>query len=164
MFPLRKSAELFRQVFNFLVQWTEARPATGYTIIRPFTFNALGLRHTCCTEADEIYPFELRGIKDQQEVVNIREKDHLRYQELERLVSEFCRDFDQLGLSIMELLDNYWHTCMVEYLSKPGSYDEQHIQETRKLGVFLKSHEVNIPDVVYYFGSQVEEITSDNDS
>ena len=50
---------------------------------------------------------------------------------------------------------------MVEHLSKPGSYDDQHIQQTRNLGLFLEPHEVDIPDVVYYFGGQVEEVTSE---
>ncbi|KAJ5880412.1 uncharacterized protein N7473_011465 [Penicillium subrubescens] len=161
---LKKSTELFRQVFQLLVQWTEARPATGHIIIRSLTFNALDLRHTCCTENDEIYPFLLRHIQDQQEVADIREEDHHRYPELERLVDELGGDFDQLGLPIMEFLDNHWHGRMVEYLSKPGSYDEKHIQETMKLGIFLEPHEINIPDVVYYFGSQVEQVTSDNNS
>lgn len=163
-FPLRKPVDLFRQVFSFLVQWTEARHATGHSIIRSLTFDALGLRHTCCTETDDILPFECRGFKDQQEVSNIQEEYHHRYYELERLVGEFVGDFDKLGLPIMDFLDNHWHGRMIEYLSKPGSYDEQHIRETRKFGIFLEPHEINIPDVVYYFGSQVEEVISDNNS
>jgi hypothetical protein len=51
---------------------------------------------------------------------------------------------------------------MVEYLSKPGSYDDQHIQQTRNLGIFLEPHEVIIPDVVNYFGGQVREVTSED--
>ncbi|KAF3387521.1 hypothetical protein F1880_001512 [Penicillium rolfsii] len=63
----------------------------------------------------------------------------------------------------MDFLDNYWHGRMVEHLSKPGSFDGQHIQQTRNLGIFLEPHEIDIPDVVYYFGSQVEEVTIDDD-
>ncbi len=56
-------------------------------------------------------------------------------------------------------MESYWHGRMVEYLLKPGSYDEQHIQQTRDLGIFLEPHEVIIPDAVNYFGDQVREVT-----
>jgi hypothetical protein len=103
-------------------------------------------------------------LKDQQDVENIQEEDPHRYHELEQLVSELESEFHQRDLSIMEFLDNYWHARMINYLSTPGHYDEEHIQKTRNLSVFLEPHDINIPDVVFYFGNQVEEVTTDKES
>lgn len=50
---------------------------------------------------------------------------------------------------------------MIEYLSTPGTYDDEHIQQTGNLGILLKPHEIDIPNIVYYFGNQVDEVTSD---
>lgn len=63
-------------------------------------------------------------MKDEQELKRIRDEDRHLYCELEKLVSEFENKFSQLGLPIIEFLESYWHGRMVEYLSKPGSYDD----------------------------------------
>lgn len=163
-FPLSEATERFRLIFGFLIQWTDTRPGINHIIIRSLTFRALGLRHTCCTRTDHKFPFLRSDIRDQQEIEDIWNKDYYLYYELDRLVSEFGRDFDQLGLPIMEFLDKQWHARMIEYLSTPGSYDEEHIDQTRNLGIFLEPHETNIPEIVYCFGNQVEEVvTSDSE-
>lgn len=163
--PFRGSVKLFRQVFCLLLRWTDTSPETTHAIIRFLTFQALGLRHTCCTEIDKDVPLENSvDLKDQGDIETTREEDPHRYHELEQLVSELESEFHQRSLSIMEFLDNYWHARMIEYLSTPGRYDEEHIQRTRNLGIFLEPHEISIPDEVYYFGNRVEDVTSDNDS
>ncbi|KAJ5369911.1 uncharacterized protein N7496_006003 [Penicillium cataractarum] len=163
-FSLSEAAEEFRLILSFLVQWTDTRPGINHTIIRSLTFHALGLRHTCCAEIDDLEFSSPRwsNVRDEQDIEDILEEDHYFYHELDRLISEFGRDFDQLGLPIMEFLDKVWHARMIEYLSTPGSYDEEHIHQTRNLGIFLEPHEIDIPDIIYYFGNQVEEVTSDS--
>jgi hypothetical protein len=74
------------------------------------------------------------------------------YQVLEQLVFEFGRNLDQLGLPLREDLNKHWHTCMIGCVSKPGSYDEEHIHQTRNLGISREPHEIDIPDIIYCFG------------
>jgi hypothetical protein len=159
--PMRERKRLFHQAFDLLLRWVNSRPGICHAILRSLTHHALSLRHTCCDGIGDWLPFQSEGIITEEEIDDIREEDQHLYDELEKLISEFEMEFNQLGLPITEFLHNYWHARMIEYLSTPGTYDDEHIQQTRNLGILLEPHEIDIPDVVYYFGNQVDEVTSD---
>lgn len=158
---MRERKRLFHQAFDLLLRWVNSRPGICHAILRSLTHHALSLRHTCCDGIGDWLPFQSEGIITEEEIDDIREEDQHLYDELEKLISEFEMEFNQLGLPITEFLHNYWHARMIEYLSTPGTYDDEHIQQTRNLGILLEPHEIDIPDVVYYFGNQVDEVTSD---
>lgn len=150
---------LFHRVFNLLLLWVDSKAGTEHVVIRSLTFHALDLRHTCCIKTDEPRTLNFWGMKDEQELERIRDEDRHLYCELEKLDSEF----ETSSASLVEFLESHWHSRMVEYLSKPGSYDDQHIQPTRNLGISLEPHEVIIPDAVNYFGNRVREVTSEEE-
>ena len=127
-----------------------------HMIIRSLTFHALDLWYTCSTVTDE-------GLQDEKELEHIPDEDRHLYCELEKLDSEFENKFSQLRLPVIEFLESHWHGRMVEYLSKPGPYDDHHFQQTGNLGIFLEPHEAIIPDAVNYFGNQVREVTSEEE-
>ncbi|KAL4892940.1 hypothetical protein BDV59DRAFT_179061 [Aspergillus ambiguus] len=157
---LGERSSLFRRVQQLLLQWTESRPGINQAIIRFLTFEALQLRHTCCTEIDELPDCLWRDGRDVVEIENIQEEDRQGIHELEQLVTEFDIQFNRLGLPIAEFLDHHWYTRMVEFLSNRGPYDEEYHQQTRNLGVFLAAHENDVPDVVNWFGFPTVEVDS----
>ncbi|KAE8135975.1 hypothetical protein BDV38DRAFT_284450 [Aspergillus pseudotamarii] len=153
---LGEQSGLFRRVYQQVLSWTNSRSGFAQAIIRFFTFEALRLRHTCCTEIDHIPEFGWKNARDRTEIERIREEDQQGLHELEQLVSEFEIRFNELGLPIREFMSRYWYTRMVGLLSNRGPYDEEYHQQTRSLGVFLNADENTVPDVVTWFGSPIE--------
>ncbi|OQE18818.1 hypothetical protein PENFLA_c020G06845 [Penicillium flavigenum] len=48
---------------------------------------------------------------------------------------------DELDLSLEEFLDGYWYDGVIEHLSRRDHYDEEHITEARRMGIFLEAEE-----------------------
>lgn len=89
----------------------------------------------------------------------ILDKERLGLEDLETLMAEFNDKFDEPGLPISEFLQGCWYSRMVKSLSERGSYDEDHVVESRKLGVKLEAEEWVIPDrVSLLIRRDVEEI------
>ncbi|KAE8420011.1 hypothetical protein BDV36DRAFT_293662 [Aspergillus pseudocaelatus] len=154
--PLGEQSGLFRRVYQLLVSWTNSRPGIPQAIIRFFTFEALQLRHTCCTEIDQNPDFGWKNARNRTETEHIREEEQQGLEELEQLVSELDIRFNELRMPIEEFMSRHWYTRMVQFLSKRGPYDEEYHQRTRNLGVFLKADENTVPDVVTWFSSPIE--------
>ena len=153
---LGEQSGLFRRVYQLLLSWTDSRPGIAQAIIRFFTFEALQLRHTCCTEIDHSPEFGWKNAMDQTDTKHIREEDQEGVEELEQLVSGFDIHFNELGLPIDEFMSGHWHTRMVDFLSKRGPYDEEYHQRTRTLGVFLTADAKAVPDIVTWFNSPID--------
>ncbi|KAJ5323155.1 hypothetical protein N7452_011444 [Penicillium brevicompactum] len=135
-----------------------------HSFIRFLTFEALGLRHTCCIGIDDAFHarYEFSAM-DREEVQNIQDEDKHRYKQLDQLVEKFDTWFDELELPIMEFLSGPWHSHIVEVLSTRDSYDEEHVRQSRDLGIFLEPADVDeAPKFFYLLGHQVEELESVN--
>jgi hypothetical protein len=134
-----------REIVSFFMTWMDRDTRMPRAVIRSFTFDALCLRHTCCMVHHGDFRLQHR---DRPEVEEILDEDRLRLEALDRLVTEFDDKFDELGLPIMEFLQGYWHTRMIEYLSERDPYDQEHVVESRKLGVELEPEPWVVPDRV----------------
>lgn len=152
-------------LLNTLLNLTENTRVRDHSIIRLFTFEALGLRHTCCRELNEFISEEFYAcyILDEEEAQNIRDEDRLSYRQFEKLVKKLNALFDTLELPIIDFLHGPWHKIMTQVLSRRDPYNEEHIMETRKLGIFLKPAESHdISPLLTLFGNQVEELESED--
>ncbi|KAJ5353483.1 hypothetical protein N7541_006047 [Penicillium brevicompactum] len=147
-----------------LIDLTETTIERDHSIIRILTFEALGLRHTCCVEIDNpCSEFYEDDVMDREEVQNIQDEDKHRYKQLDQLVARFDTWFDELELPIMEFLSGPWHSHMVEVLSNRDSYDEEHLRQTRDLGIFLEPVDFDeVPQLVHILGHQVEELEAED--
>lgn len=146
----------FRELIQFFLWWTRGDTEIGWEVIRFLTFDALGLNHSCCLESDPAF----RGLKfesrEEEEIREILDEEKSRIIELEKLLDELKIKFDELGLPVMEFLEGYWHTRMIEVLSHRDPYDEDHIMESRRIGVTLEPDECVVPDrVSLLLGSKI---------
>lgn len=171
-FPLLEPHELhdsgqaqIRQILQILMDRCHGRSGAEEIIIRSLTFEGLGLKHACCTEIHQLEPFacDMRG-RSQEEVERILNEEKYGYQELEKLMTEFGAKFEVLGLSLWEFLTDHWQPRMIEYLSQHDPCNWDHEKETKKLGVFLKPGEMEIPSWLYLFGNRIEDLEDANSS
>jgi hypothetical protein len=162
-----RRAEYF-WLLNAPANLTEPTKERDHSIIRFFTFEALALRHTCCIEITTLKHINDRrryadSITDEEELQSLHDENQDRYTELDQLVEKFNRWLDELDLPIMEFVDGLWHSHMVGVLSTRDSYIEDHIRQTRDIGVFLKPAEfLELPEFLYLLGNRAEELESEN--
>ncbi|KAJ5172896.1 hypothetical protein N7492_005489 [Penicillium capsulatum] len=135
-----------------LVDLHKTRSDLGETIIRMFTFDALGVEHACCVG-------ENLESRDSSEVEEILEEEKPRLEVLEQLVAEFEAKYTELGLPILEFLEIHWHPRMMKYLSERDGYDDEHHKECKGMSVFLEAEEDDYLDrVSLCIGPQVVEV------
>lgn len=157
----------FRKMILSLIAWQDSWPDISQAIVRTLTFDALGLTHTCCTEINShrvtYFSFLARGGRDETEIDRILDDQHLLIKEFEELMEEMESKLDELGLPLEEFLDGYWYDRVIEYLSRRDHYDEEHVTEARRMGIFLKAEEFCIPDrVSLRFRPRVQELQDDS--
>ncbi|KAJ6143691.1 hypothetical protein N7471_003144 [Penicillium samsonianum] len=148
----------FRELIQFLLWWTKGDTETGWGVIRFLTFDALGLKHSCCIKnhTNYEYPHFKLESREEEEVAEILDEQKPRLMELEKLLDELKIKFDELGHPVMEFLEGYWHTRMIEVLSQRDPYDQEHIIESRRIGVTLEPDECVVPDrVSLLIGSKI---------
>ncbi|KAJ5382404.1 hypothetical protein N7517_000315 [Penicillium concentricum] len=152
----------FQEFIQFLLWWTRRNAETGWEIVRFLTFDALGLEHSCCIENYE-FPilrytpcgFKLKS-REEEEAEEIRDEENLRIMDFEKLLDELKIKFDDLGQPVMEFLEEYWYPRMIEYLSHRDPYDEEHVIESRRIGVELEPEEWVVPNrVSMLIGSKI---------
>ena len=145
-----------RELIQFFLWWTRGDTEIGWEVIRFLTFDALGLKHSCCIEKYYIFNRFKFESREEEEIREILDEEKLRIIELEKLLDELKIKFDELGLPVMEFLDGYWHTRMIEVLSHRDPYDEEHIIESRRVGVSLEPDECLVSDrVSLLLGSKI---------
>lgn len=148
-------------LLNSLLHLTDTTKERDCSIIRLFTFEALRLSHTCCRELSAAI-LGLRyadDIMDEEEIQSIQDEDQFCYRQLEQLFTKFHSWFYELGLPIMDFMSGPWHKYITGVLSSRDSYDEEHIFQTRDLGIFLEPTELEeVPEFFYLLGNQVEEL------
>ncbi|KAF2490880.1 hypothetical protein BU16DRAFT_585229 [Lophium mytilinum] len=103
--------------------------------IRILTFNALGLRHTCCLW------FSYRpyvSVQTQEEVDEIRDEDRHQLERFEDLVQEFQIAFNESEETLLSFFRNYWTPRIEEVLNEPYPEDEEEIRRIENIGVVLE--------------------------
>lgn len=106
-------------------------------IVRFWTFEVLGLTHTCCRkralnsfEGDFEYEFILMPL-EREKIQKTHKKEHKDLKLLENLLVEFEERREQLGYpSIREFMEGYWRIRMKEVLSERNGTDFNKIRET----------------------------------
>ncbi|KAF4770001.1 hypothetical protein HAV15_011884 [Penicillium sp. str.  len=144
-----------RELIQFFLWWTRGDTEIGWEVIRFLTFDALGLKHSCCIEKYPSFRLSFES-REEEEIKEILDEEKSRMIELEKLLDELNFKFDELGLPVMEFLEEYWQTRMIEVLSHRDPYDEEHIIESRRIGVTLEPDECVVPDrVSLLIGSKI---------
>lgn len=136
----------FRELIQFFLWWTRGDTEISWEVIRFLTFDALGLKHSCCLEKHPCFRDFKFESREEEEIREIVDEEKSRIIELEKLLDELKIKFDELGLPVMEFLEGYWHTRVIEVLSHRDPYDEDHIMESRGIGVTLEPDECVVPD------------------
>lgn len=152
----------FRQFLEFLLQYNQSKVEVCHTLIRSLTFDGLSLSHTCCTELCCSRPWDC--IRDESDLQEIREEQKLALGRFKKLVSEFVSQFDALGLSLMDFLQNVWYERMVRFISERDKYDHEHHEKIRELGINCwETDEIEIPLVVQLICDQARVVESDSE-
>jgi hypothetical protein len=149
---------VFQRLLHMLIDYTQSSPSVSQTLIRCLTFDAIGLRHTCCIEIEDEETAEDMEGREERELLEILEEDERELEDLKGLISEFERKFDDLGLPIWEFLETYWHKRVVEYLLKQDPYDEEHNRAVNAIGIDLQvEEEVPLDRVSLLIGDPYDE-------
>ncbi|KAJ5520298.1 hypothetical protein N7463_000751 [Penicillium fimorum] len=164
---VRSRAGCFRKLIPSLVAWQDCWPDVSRAIVRTLTVDALGLTHTCCTEiriAESVWMARLpKQERDEAEINRILDDQHFLIKEFEDLMEEMESKLDEIGLPLKEFLDGYWYDRVIEYLSTCDQYDEEHVTEARRMGIFLEAEEFCIPDrVSLQLRAQVQDLQDDS--
>ncbi|KAJ5793745.1 hypothetical protein N7457_000344, partial [Penicillium paradoxum] len=138
----------FKELIKFFLKWIGENAELDWRVIRFFTFDALGLKHSCCVVNKRFLHrhFKLQ-IREEGEVQEILDEERFRLEDLETLLDELKVKFDELGQPVIEFLEGHWQTRMVEYLSQRDIHDEEHVIESRRLGIKLEVDEPFISDL-----------------
>ncbi|KAL2825341.1 hypothetical protein BDW59DRAFT_161817 [Aspergillus cavernicola] len=116
------------------------------SIIRFMTFGAVGLTHTCCRQIEDQndYRFHFQE-KEKEEILEIRQEEQALLEKFEGLISKFNTEFDTLNIPVFEFLEDHWYPQIMDFLSMVDVYDQDHVSETRALGVHLQWDQSCIP-------------------
>ncbi|KAL5338928.1 hypothetical protein BJX70DRAFT_408388 [Aspergillus crustosus] len=112
--PLSRVARTIRAWYLMYEPSPGARTkANCSALLRLFTFERLGLTHTC-------HRVHSRGATrlDNAEISEIREEEAEMIEELDQLVREFDRKYDELSLGLEEFTTEYWIPRMEEVLAE----------------------------------------------
>ncbi|KAL4960356.1 uncharacterized protein BDV14DRAFT_182803 [Aspergillus stella-maris] len=114
---------------------TSANRVTVSAAIRFFTFERLGMTHTCHRR----YREKVERL-DSEEISEIREEDFASIARLDELMLEFDQIYDELGVSMGVFLKESWEKRMDEVLRK-NVVDPDYAIQVRKIGVVLSEEE-----------------------
>lgn len=103
-------------------------------ILRFWTFERLGLTHTCCHRDIVGFHTILRPFGNDADISEIHEEEHEILGRLEDLLSEFEEKRPECGDSLTDFLKGYWRVRMDEVLKETAFMDEGKLRE---IGVVL---------------------------
>jgi len=121
---------------EFIAEKTGKPPMLVQDVIRFETFEALGLKHTCCQTLYWSEAFTMRC--EAEEIWEIREEEHDLIQQLEQLVDNFLRSYDERGESLSEFLTGHWRTRMAAVLTDAQPADNEELGRIRDIGVVIE--------------------------
>ncbi|KAL4879725.1 hypothetical protein BJY04DRAFT_192793 [Aspergillus karnatakaensis] len=116
------------QDFIYDLAGTDRDRRTISASLRFFTFEKLGLTHTC--HGGAILP-------GSEEVWEVREEESALIDLLEELVMEFEEKFDEFDVPLSEFIDDYWELRMDEVLQE-RDVDLEDVRRAQEIGVVLE--------------------------
>lgn len=123
---VRRLSEFLRHLAIDFCQWDHVSTAA----LRFLTFEALGMRHTCCTmpKPPELSP---------EEIVEMQEEDQTMLALLDELVEEFTMELRNSGDSLDRFLCRYWVGRIDKVLDdlNAAKMTEEEREATEALGV-----------------------------
>jgi hypothetical protein len=110
-----------------------------HQLIRAFTFERLGLTHTCC----EIGWDETTAVflcRDQEDMEEIREEESISLGMFNELVESLQKQFDELVIPLVEFFEEYWEPSMEKEERRDSSetWDEEEVRNLEEIGVVLE--------------------------
>ena len=123
-----------------ITQWLENELITERTgnlpmfaedVIRFETFDALGLKHTCCKST-----FKPRC--EPEERLEIREEEFDLIRQLDDLVDHFLRDYEEREETLSAFLTGHWRTRMAAVLTESQPADNEELRRLRDIGVVIE--------------------------
>lgn len=129
-------AGLWYEVLSFIDSHGKILNETVSEIVRFWTFEVLGLTHTCCrkrildsVDDDFKYKFILMPL-EREKIQKIHKKERKDFEFLENLLMEFEKRREQLGYPpIRKFMRGYWRSRMKEVLSERKRPDFNHIRQ-----------------------------------
>ncbi|BCS23070.1 uncharacterized protein APUU_31295A [Aspergillus puulaauensis] len=120
---------------------TDCWKTTVSAIVRYLTFEALEMTHTCHIT----YTFGVRCL-DSEETCEIRDEESAMIVQLDELMVEFDRKYDELDVGIRQFLEGYWHTRMDEVLQEQQGISPDESMKVREIGVILSDADYSSSD------------------
>ncbi|KAL2826757.1 hypothetical protein BJY01DRAFT_255892 [Aspergillus pseudoustus] len=105
----------------------------AHQLIRYLTFEALELTHTCHTPGRERR--EREEPMDPEEIDEIRDEEAEIIAQLEELVVDLTRTYEDLGVSIYEFIFKHWWPRIDEVAPPPEDADPEEVKRVRAAGV-----------------------------
>ncbi|KAI1662788.1 hypothetical protein F4813DRAFT_341956 [Daldinia decipiens] len=110
--------------------------------IRLITFAALGMRHTCCRfkeqwERDPLVDNDLVHLLDIAEIKEIREEDRYLAEQLEVLMDEFEKKFQELNVPLSQFVEQYLLPRLREIREERDEMSAEDLRAIRETGVIL---------------------------
>jgi len=106
-------------------------------VIRFETFEALGLKHTCCHWQPWRWFEAFTPRCEPEEIWEIREEEYELIQQLDQLVDDFLRSYKERGESLSVFLIGHWRTRMAAVLTDAQPADNEELGRIRDIGVVI---------------------------
>ncbi|KAL4892110.1 hypothetical protein BDV59DRAFT_202999 [Aspergillus ambiguus] len=123
------------QLFNKIICWGSlgsSEPRLAEHVLRYFTFEKLGIKHTCHWKYVQM---------DEDEVEEIKQEERYNIATLGELLVEFNYKYKDSGLTLDKFLGGYWIDRMEEVLSGSSEIDPDEIRQVQEIGVVIVSEE-----------------------
>jgi hypothetical protein len=139
MAELRKA---FNKITQFLPLNVLGLPKITLAILRFLTFEALGIRHTCCYCYCELrINSSLGDYYDEEDLQELREEDSSLVEILEELVQEFETDYKPSEGKFLPFLGRYWKYRMGEVLEEMDTCKLSDEQKRKLEGIGVNLYE-----------------------
>ena len=127
-----------------VLHWVETHSPENWWIpseaIRAMTFCGLELTHTCHVSLmKRTWPRVcIRTPLSTEEIDEIQEDEHDLIRQLEELVTGFEAKFDELGIPLVQFLEEHWKPRMEEVLEVNSEAKEREERRMRELGIIVR--------------------------
>ncbi|KAE8450795.1 hypothetical protein EG329_005708 [Mollisiaceae sp. DMI_Dod_QoI] len=135
-----KMVEL-QEIVKYLPVDVFGLPEIPLATLRLLTFEALGIRHTCCQGPRKLRADLLRSndCYDEEELQELREEDSFLVKSLEELMEEFEMKYNASGENLPLFVERYWKHRMEEVIAEMDEYElsDEEKRKLEELGVDL---------------------------
>ncbi|KAI2789740.1 hypothetical protein POX_d05237 [Penicillium oxalicum] len=142
-----------KRLMSCIVEWAQHDKWAELAVIRVLTFDAVGLKHSCCIEIDCLRNTNTsQGVhdlvgRDHEEIYEIRAENSYQLDLFNLLITHFELKYNELGLPLMDFVEGYWYPYILAHLLTWDPFSEEHNQATREIGVVLHPEEPDLSQV-----------------